>query len=155
MDAERATLAWLAGLAGLPGDTAGGCFVPGSTLGTLSALHVARAAWRDRRSFCSHPEPKPTLVASADAHSSIAQAARVLDVELYTVDPVDWTANAIDRLWCAKGTDSVFALVATAGTTNAGLIDDLGGLGIVCRRHGVWFRAVSKQNPDLAVAERS
>ena len=33
----------------------------------------------------------------------------------------------------------VFAVVATAGTTNAGLIDDLAGVADVCAAHGVWM----------------
>ena len=33
----------------------------------------------------------------------------------------------------------VFAVVASAGTTNAGLIDDLAGVADVCADHGVWL----------------
>ena len=33
----------------------------------------------------------------------------------------------------------VFAVVATAGTTNAGLIDDLAGIADACTAHGVWM----------------
>jgi glutamate/tyrosine decarboxylase-like PLP-dependent enzyme len=41
--AENQALDWLRGLAGLP-EGAGGCFVPGATIGTLSALAAARGA---------------------------------------------------------------------------------------------------------------
>ena len=33
----------------------------------------------------------------------------------------------------------VFAVVASAGTTNAGIIDDLAGIANVCQRFGVWL----------------
>jgi len=33
----------------------------------------------------------------------------------------------------------VFAVVATAGTTNAGLVDDLAGVADACQVHGVWM----------------
>jgi aromatic-L-amino-acid/L-tryptophan decarboxylase len=33
----------------------------------------------------------------------------------------------------------VAAVVATAGTTNAGIVDDLAGVAEVCRRRGLWF----------------
>jgi len=34
---------------------------------------------------------------------------------------------------------SIAAVVATAGTTNAGIIDDLAGIAHVAREHGLWF----------------
>jgi glutamate/tyrosine decarboxylase-like PLP-dependent enzyme len=37
------------------------------------------------------------------------------------------------------GADGVFAAVATAGTTNVGLLDDLAGIAAACREHGVWL----------------
>jgi glutamate/tyrosine decarboxylase-like PLP-dependent enzyme len=33
----------------------------------------------------------------------------------------------------------VFAVVATGGTTNAGIIDDLRGVGEVCRKQDIWY----------------
>ncbi|KXK02101.1 MAG: pyridoxal-dependent decarboxylase [Acidobacteria bacterium OLB17] len=33
----------------------------------------------------------------------------------------------------------VFAIIATGGTTNAGIIDDLEGLSLIARREGLWF----------------
>ena len=44
--AENQALRWLADLAGLP-DGAGGTFVSGGSIANLSALAVARTAWRD------------------------------------------------------------------------------------------------------------
>lgn len=35
--------------------------------------------------------------------------------------------------------DRVFAVVATGGTTNVGVIDDLRGVADVCEREGIWF----------------
>ena len=35
--------------------------------------------------------------------------------------------------------EDVIAVVATAGTTNGGLVDDLAGVGQVAREHGLWF----------------
>ena len=39
----------------------------------------------------------------------------------------------------AVGTDGVFAVVATAGTTNFGIVDDLDSVAEVCAELGVWF----------------
>jgi len=35
----------------------------------------------------------------------------------------------------------LFAVVATAGTTNAGIIDELSEIGSICRRENIWFHA--------------
>src|SRR5215213_11697959 len=45
--AENEALRWLAGLAGFPAE-AGGAFVPGGTLGNLSAQKIGRASCRER-----------------------------------------------------------------------------------------------------------
>ena len=37
------------------------------------------------------------------------------------------------------GPDGLFAVVATAGTTNFGIVDDLASVAEVCRELGVWF----------------
>jgi glutamate/tyrosine decarboxylase-like PLP-dependent enzyme len=137
--AENEALRWLADLAGFPPE-AGGTFVPGGTLGNLSALHAARHAALTRRGG-----DRPTrwrIAASAEAHSSVAQAARVLDVELIDV-PVDakhrLTGPNLRAALAADGGDGLFAVVASAGTTNLGTIDDLAGVAVVCREHGLWL----------------
>ncbi len=65
----------------------------------------------------------------------------VLDVDVVTV-PGDergrLTGAALDRLLEAAG-ERVFAVVASAGTTNAGIVDDLVGVADVCERAGVWL----------------
>jgi L-2,4-diaminobutyrate decarboxylase len=137
--AENQALRWLADLAGFPTE-AGGTFVPGGTLGNLSALHAARHAALARRGGV-----RPTrwqLAASAEAHSSVAQSARVLDVDLIDV-PVDANhrltgANLRAALEESAG-EGLFAVVASAGATNLGLIDDLPGIAEVCREQGVWL----------------
>ena len=35
--------------------------------------------------------------------------------------------------------DSVVAIVATAGTTNAGIVDELDGIGQLARERGIWY----------------
>jgi glutamate/tyrosine decarboxylase-like PLP-dependent enzyme len=44
-------------------------------------------------------------------------------------------AQALDE----AGDDGVFAAVATSGTTNTGVIDDLAGIAEVCRERGLWM----------------
>jgi glutamate/tyrosine decarboxylase-like PLP-dependent enzyme len=114
--------------------------VPGGTLGNLSALHAARHA-----ALTSRGGDRPArwrIAASAEAHSSVAQAARVLDVELIDV-PVDanhrLTRENLRATLQTHGGDGLFAAVASAGATNLGTIDDLAGVAAVCREYGLWL----------------
>ena len=137
--AENEVLRLLADLAGFPPE-AGGTFVPGGTLGNLSALHAARDAALRRR--CGVRPARWQVAASAEAHSSVAQAARVLDVELIDVT-VDarrrQTAENLRAALDGHESDGLFAVVASAGATNLGVIDDLAGIADVCRERGAWL----------------
>ena len=139
--AENEVLHWLAKEFGMPAD-AGGVFVQGGTIGNLSALVTAREAARRRAAEDDRPTPSRWVVAcSAEAHSSIASAAAVMDVDVATAE-VDadgrLRGDAVARVLEAHG-DAVFAVVATGGTTNFGIVDDIAGIGAVARERGVWF----------------
>jgi len=138
--AENQALRWLSDLAGLP-ESAGGVFVQGGTIGNLSALVTARED--ARRKF---PGVKQWAIAcSEEAHSSIATAAQVMDVEIVTVavrDDLrmygDDIAAAIDA-YHAVSDGQICAVVATAGTTNLGVIDDLVGAAKAAHDRNIWF----------------
>ncbi len=77
-----------------------------------------------------------------DAHSSIASTLRILEMDALTVTTPDHrlTGTALRTAIEADGDpSSLAAVVATAGTTNAGIIDDLAGAAEVARDHGLWF----------------
>ena len=137
--AENEALRWLADLAGFPPE-AGGTFVPGGTLGNLSALHAGREAALSKRR--GERPPRWQIASSAEAHSSVAQAARVLDMELIDV-PVDTrhrlTGANLAAVLDEQPGDGLCADVASAGATNLGVIDDLAGIAAVCGERGVWF----------------
>jgi len=136
--AENQALRWIADLAGMP-EGAGGCFVQGGTNGNLSALvtarHTATMARDGRR-----PD-RWSFVCSAEAHSSMQHAARVMDVDI-VVCPVDefgrMTGEALRTTLGQHGGDDIFAVVATGGTTNYGVVDDIRGCVDVAREHGIW-----------------
>nr|WP_269329340.1 pyridoxal-dependent decarboxylase [Kineosporia babensis] len=137
--AENQALAWLSGLAGLP-EQAGGVFVPGATIGNLSALVAARYQARHQRS--QHLPPRWAIAGTANAHSSIVSACDVMDIDFIGV-PVGedgrLTGEALRSTLARAGHEGVFAVVATAGTTNLGIIDDLESVGAVCAELGLWF----------------
>jgi glutamate/tyrosine decarboxylase-like PLP-dependent enzyme len=141
--AENEALRWIADLAGMPPE-AGGVFVSGGTAGNLSALIAARWRWRQRAGG-AHDRTRGLLVASGGAHSSVASAARAMDADVVVV-PADpegrLTADALDATVDALAPDDrerVFAIVATAGTTNAGVVDDLAAAATATRALDTWL----------------
>ncbi|WP_370057321.1 aspartate aminotransferase family protein [Leifsonia sp. EB41] len=135
--AENQVLAWLADEFGLPA-TAGGVFVQGGTLGNLSALVAARDHARSER---GNPAGSWIIVCSAEAHSSVASAARVMDVEVVTVSPGEsgvLTGDAV-RPALAEHGGAVFAVVATAGSTNFGIVDDIASIAALKDEFDFWL----------------
>jgi L-2,4-diaminobutyrate decarboxylase len=139
--AENQALRWLSNLAGLP-ESSGGVFAQGGTVGNLSALVAAR---HDARS--KFPGVKRWVIACSDeAHSSIKSAANVMDVEVLAI-PTDkahklqgsTVAFEVDKYHQQNPNHRVFAIVATAGTTNLGIIDDLAGIGKSANERGIWY----------------
>jgi len=137
--AENQALGVLAERAGLPAG-AGGCFVSGGSAGNLSALMVARDTASHRRQ--ADAPARPLIAISEDAHSSVGKALQVLGVGALTV-PVPGhrlTGEALRAVLhehpCA---DDVVGVVATAGTTNAGIVDDLDGVADVAAERALWF----------------
>ena len=138
--AENQALRWLSDLAGLP-ESAGGVFVQGGTVGNLSALVVARAEARKK-----HPDATRWVIAcSEESHSSIVVAANIMDVDVLKISTAadgklmgSAVAQAIDELHSTTS-KRVCAVVATSGTTNLGIIDDLKGIGSAAHERGIWF----------------
>jgi aromatic-L-amino-acid decarboxylase len=136
--AENLVLRLIADRAGLPA-SAGGCFVSGGSAANLSALLVAREVAKRKAGGAGH---RFRAVVSADAHSSVTSTLRILEMDALTVVTADHrlTGPALRAAIDADADPSSLAVVvATAGTTNAGIIDDLAGAAGVAREHGLWL----------------
>jgi len=130
----------IADRAGLP-NSAGGCFVSGGSAGNLSALMVAREVAK-RKAGDAGRGRRFRIAVSTDAHSSIVNTMRILELDPLTVATDDHrlTGAALRAAIEADGDpSSLAAVVATSGTTNAGIVDDLAGAAAVAREHGLWF----------------
>jgi aromatic-L-amino-acid/L-tryptophan decarboxylase len=137
--AENQALDVLARQAGFPAG-AGGCFVAGGSAGNLSALVVARDTAGFRRG--GEAPARPLIAVSDDAHSSVGKALRVMGVEALIVPTEDHRltgAGLRAALAAHERADDVVAVVATAGTTNAGLVDDLDGVADVADERALWL----------------
>lgn len=141
--AENMVLRWLMDLLDWP-EEAAGCFVSGGTMGNLSALATAReharAQWAQAGTFAQgRPATGFKVACSQSAHSSIRSAAKLLDVDVVLV-PVDEAGHiSTEHLEQAlEENPGVFAVVASAGTTNAGIVDDLEAVVRVAHARGIW-----------------
>jgi len=140
IEAENLVLRLIADRAGLPA-TAGGCFVSGGSAANLSALVVAREQAKRAAGAAGQGRRFRALV-STDAHSSISNTLRILEMDPLVVHTSDHrlTGAALRAAIDADGhPESLAVVVATAGTTNAGIIDDLAGAAEVAREHGLWL----------------
>ena len=141
--AENEALRYLSDLAGLPA-SAGGVFVSGGTAGNLSALIAARYRWRQRAEG-RHDRTRGLIIVSKGAHSSVASAGRAMDIDIVSADADDQGRLRLDALQSLvkelskDDRERVFAVVATSGTTNAGVIDPLAGAADVADELGAWF----------------
>lgn len=136
--AENQALRWLSDLAGYP-PAAGGCFVSGGSAGNLSALVAARFAATERR---DRP-PRWKVALSDQAHSSLTNTLNIMDVDPIVIPtgPDDRLTGPALRATLANdpAAADLCAVVATAGTTNTGTIDDLDGIAAVAHDRGLWM----------------
>ncbi len=139
---ENQAMKWLVSLTGLP-ENAFGVFTSGGTAANLSAMITAREYWREQNE--ENKAYKGLIITSSGAHSSIKSMASVIDADIILVDDDDedkltgeWLQKKINQL---SFTDRkrLFAVVATGGTTNAGIIDNLETVADVCEKEKLWF----------------
>ncbi len=138
---ENEAMKWLVEITGLPSG-AFGVFTSGGTAANLSAIVTAREHWRGKSE--RNRNEKGLIITSNGAHSSIRAMAKVIDAEVFLVEADDERLSVselekeIDRL-TPEQRKRLFALIATGGTTNAGIIDDLYGIADLCEKEDIWF----------------
>jgi len=139
---ENQVIRWIADLVGLPED-AGGCFVAGGTNGNLSSLVVAREEHRKKHKGNSK---RLAIICSDQTHSSVKSTAKVMDCDVIVVptnDSFQLTRESIEnelKVHSKKYKElDIFAIVATAGTTNLGVIDDIYGISEYAKSNKIWL----------------
>ena len=150
---ENEAMRWMVSLTGLP-EGAFGVFTSGGTAANLSAIVTAREHWRENPEY---KREKGLIITSIGAHSSIKSMAKVADVDMVLVDSEEHlTGDALIET-IATLTDHqrkcLFAVVATGGTTNAGIIDDLESIAKVCEDEKLWFHVDAAYGGGALVAD--
>ncbi|ANH83964.1 glutamate decarboxylase [Niabella ginsenosidivorans] len=138
--AENQAMEWLVSLTGMP-KGAFGVFTSGGTAANLSAMITAREYWRSKDP--EHDHHKGVLITSTGAHSSVRAMAKIIDAELLLIDTEDrMTGEAVTQLIESLDADKrrrLLGVVATGGTTNAGIIDSLDSIADICKRYDLWY----------------
>jgi len=135
---EEVSCDWLRQLLGLP-DKFQGHIEDSASTATLAALGAARAAAPGRR----------VVVTSEQAHSSVAKAARILELEARIV-PVDAAYRLRPEL---LELDQACAVVATIGTTSAASIDPVAAIADACSATGTWLHVDAAYAGPAAMCE--
>src|SRR5690606_21073012 len=102
---------------------------------------TARENWR--RLDGKNKTEKGLIITSMGAHSSAKAMAKVVDADVLFVETEDkmYGSNLQDKIDALTKNQRkrLFAVVATGGTTNAGIIDDLNGIATICEKENLWF----------------
>jgi glutamate/tyrosine decarboxylase-like PLP-dependent enzyme len=150
---ENEAMHWIVSLTGMP-KGAFGVFTSGGTAANLSAMVTAREHWRENDEF---KDEKGLIITSIGAHSSIKAMAKVIDADVLLVDTEDQLLGSELQKTISNLTKHqrkrLFAVVATGGTTNAGIIDDLQGIASVCERENLWFHVDAAYGGGALVAD--
>ncbi|MGC4771221.1 pyridoxal phosphate-dependent decarboxylase family protein [Micromonospora sp. DT44] len=153
---------------GLP-ESADGTFTPGGTHSNYAALLLARDHWLDlnldwpaKRLGLPPDAHRFRIVCSEAAHFSIEKAAAQLGLGTNAVVRVDVDDDhrivtaalrkTLNRL--RREGDIPIALVATAGTTDFGAIDDLMECAQIAAQEGIWLHVDAAYGGGLAFSER-
>jgi glutamate/tyrosine decarboxylase-like PLP-dependent enzyme len=145
---ELETVRWMAERIGWA-DSFGGTFTSGGNEANFSGLALALAA-----KFPSAIEDgvltiggQPVAYASSESHHSLDKSAGLLGIgrralrriavnDRLQLDPVQLERTIKEDL---RSNSKPFCVIATAGTTSSGIVDDLPAIADVCRRYGLWM----------------
>jgi aromatic-L-amino-acid/L-tryptophan decarboxylase len=146
---DRQVVDWLKALMGFPA-TAGGTLTSGGSMANMVGLTVARNAMAgvDVRVEGIGSLPRPLrFYASDQVHSAHQKSVETLGLGSKALRLVPTDADYrmdLDALGAMIAEDRAAGLrpacvIATAGTTNTGSIDDLRRVAALCRREDLWF----------------
>src|SRR6266705_2256141 len=145
---ELETVRWIGERVGWPG-AFNGTFTSGGNEANFSGLALALAAKFQKAvdDGIAVIGAKPVAYASAESHHSLDKSAGLVGIGRKALRRVAVNDDAqLDpgKLEKAISEDLAaeripFCVVATAGTTNSGTVDDLVAISEVCRRHNLWL----------------
>ena len=145
---EKETVRWIGERVGWPGKF-DGTFTSGGNEANFSGLAMALAAHFPAavENGLTAINARPVLYASAESHHSLDKSAGLLGLGRKALRRISVAADIqidLQKLEQQIQKDRAdgftpFCVVATAGTTNSGAVDDLIGIAGICQHHKLWL----------------
>jgi glutamate/tyrosine decarboxylase-like PLP-dependent enzyme len=146
---EHETVRWMAERVGWAAKESGGTFTSGGNEANFSGLALALAAHfpQSVNEGVAAIGARPVLYASAESHHSLDKSAGLLGIGRSAVRRVAIDSRLHMRMdalekWIdedVRAGHRPFCVVATAGTTNSGAVDDIEAIADVCARRKLWL----------------
>ena len=159
---EAQTIRWVGQFVGFS-DAAKGLLAAGGTISNLTALTAARERALPGVRQQGTGRRTMALYCSDEAHYSVRRAAEVLGIGGNNVRRIEIDGHRrMNTLACAQAIDAdrragvvPVAVVATAGTTLTGAVDDIDGLADVCAEYDVWLHVDGAYGLPAAATRRA
>jgi aromatic-L-amino-acid/L-tryptophan decarboxylase len=160
---EVETLRWIGERVGWP-SAFNGTFTSGGNEANFSGLAMA-LAWKFPAAIeegVATIGAQPVAYASSESHHSLDKSAGLLGIgrkalrrvtvnQQLQMDPAALEAAIDDDLHAGL---KPFCVVATAGTTSSGIIDDLPALAEICQRHELWLHVDGAYGASLIFSDK-
>jgi aromatic-L-amino-acid/L-tryptophan decarboxylase len=153
---EAGILRWLTELFGFPAETSQAVLLSGGSMANLTALAAARERHAPGQAH------RAVVYVGDQAHASVRKAARILGLlpehvrVCPTTDGLRLDPEAVRVALKQDRHDGLLpmAIVAAAGTTNAGAVDPLEALADVARETGTWLHVDGAYGGFFQLTER-
>src|SRR5882757_5553505 len=160
---EVETLRWIGERVGWPG-AFNGTFTSGGNEANFSGLAMA-LAWKFPNAIddgVATIGAQPVVYASSESHHSLDKSAGLLGIGRKALRriPVDERLRMDSRALDAaiesdlRAGRKPFCVVATAGTTSSGIIDDLPVIAEICQRHKLWLHVDGAYGASLVFSDK-
>lgn len=144
-------------------ENSGGVLTSGGSLANLQALTVARNhAFKSVKQSIVGLNFKPVILASEVAHTSLQKAAMILGLGTEAVIYIKTNENSqldvgdlVTKIKkCKLENKYPFCVVATAGTTVTGSIDNLIEINKIAKEHKLWFHVDAAYGGGLVFSDK-
>ncbi len=154
---ERELLSWMASFIGYANDSFGGDLTSGGSVANLSAIVTARKAHRLK----SRDYDRCTVYLSDQTHHSIDKALRIAGMEECVIRRIGVDTHYrmdVGELKAVIATDQKAGLipwlvVASAGTTDMGVVDPLNNIAGIATSENLWFHVDAAYGGAFALCE--
>jgi glutamate/tyrosine decarboxylase-like PLP-dependent enzyme len=140
---ENMLLDWMSGLVGYPKETAGGNLTSGGSIANLMGVVTAR----DAHGIRSRDVERSVIYTTEQTHHSVAKAIRLAGLSDAVVRrvPLDeryrMRAETLERTAASDRAAGLrpFLVIASAGTTDTGVVDPIEDVAAICAKHDLWL----------------